>query len=70
MNGLAKVPFEGILIYVYNGTRRKYNDKFRHNGYTTSHYVQSFSLKLLIHGTVLVSPMLRDWLTLHLNFVN
>ena len=35
----------------------------------TSHYCHWFSPKLLMHGTVLVSPMLRDWPTLDLNFI-
>ena len=42
INGLAQVPFEGILIETYKGTRRKHNMKFRHIGHTTSHYGQSF----------------------------
>ena len=40
--GLAQVPFEGVLIEVYKGTRRKLNMKFRHIGHTSSQYGQSF----------------------------
>ena len=28
INGLAQVPFEGVLVEVYKGTRRKHNMKF------------------------------------------
>ena len=39
INGLAQVPFEGVLVEAYKGTRRKHNMKFRH---TTSQYGPSF----------------------------
>ena len=29
INGLAQVPFEGIIVEAYKGTRRKHNIKFR-----------------------------------------
>ena len=29
VNGLAQVPFKGILVEAYKGTRRKHNMKFR-----------------------------------------
>ena len=45
INGLSQVPFEGVLIEVYKGTRRKHNMKFRQIGHTTSLYGQSFSPK-------------------------
>ena len=45
INGLAQVPFEGILIEAYKGTRRKHNMKFRHICHTTSQYGQSFFSK-------------------------
>ena len=32
MNGLAQVPFEGVLIEAYKVTRRKHNMKFRQIG--------------------------------------
>ena len=38
INGLAQVPFEGVLVEAYKGTRRKHNMKFRHIGHTTSQY--------------------------------
>ena len=39
INGLAHVPFEGILVEAYyKGTRRKHNMKFRQIGHTTSQY--------------------------------
>ena len=36
INGLAQVPFEGVLVEAYKGTRRKHNMKFRQIGHTTS----------------------------------
>ena len=42
INGLAQVPFEGVLIEAYKATRRKHNMKFRQIGHTTSQYRQSF----------------------------
>ena len=42
INGLAQVPFEGVLVEAYKGTRRKHHMKFRQIGHTTSQYGQSF----------------------------
>ena len=36
INGLTPVPFEGVLVHAYNGTRRKHNMKFRQIGHTRS----------------------------------
>ena len=47
INGLAQVPFEGILVEAYKGTRRKHNIKFRQIGHTTSQYGQSFFPKTI-----------------------
>ena len=50
LNGLAQVPFEGVLVEAYKGTRRKHNMEFRQNGHTTSQYHSMdsrFLLKLL-----------------------
>ena len=33
-NSLAQVPFEGVLVEAYKGTRRKHNMKFRQIGHT------------------------------------
>ena len=38
INCLAQVPFEGVLVEAYKGTRRKHNMKFRQIGHTTSQY--------------------------------
>ena len=64
INGLAQVPFEGVLVEAYMGTRRKQNMKFRQIDHTTSQYGQSFfpNLKLLVHGTGLLSMKLRHFL--------
>ena len=37
INSLAQVPFEGVLVEAYKGTRRKHSMKFRQIGHTTSH---------------------------------
>ena len=64
INGLAQVPFEGVFVKAYKGTRRKYM-KFRQIGHTTSQYGQSFFfLNLLVHGTGLLLLKLRHWLYL------
>ena len=49
INGLAQVPFEGVLVEAYKGTRRKRNMKFRQIGHThtTSQYGQSFFPKTI-----------------------
>ena len=36
VNGLAQVPFEGVLVEAYKGTRRKHNMKFKQIDHTTS----------------------------------
>ena len=41
------MPFEGVLVEVYKGTRRKHNMKFRQIGHTTSQYGQSFFPKII-----------------------
>ena len=64
INGLAQVPFEGVLVEAYKGTRRKHNMKFRQIGHTSSQYGQSFFLKILVHGTGLLSLKLRHWMYL------
>ena len=45
INDLEQVPFEGVLVEAYKGTRRKH--KFRHIGHTTSQYGQSFFPKTI-----------------------
>ena len=62
ISGLAHVPFEGVLVEAYTGTIRKHNMKFRQIDHTISQYGQSFFLKLLVHGTGLLSLKLRHWL--------
>ena len=44
INGLAQVPFVGVLVEVYKGTRRNHNMKFRQIGHTTG---QSFFPKTI-----------------------
>ena len=47
INVLAQVPFEGVLVEAYKGTRIKPNIKFRQIGHTTSQYGQSFLPKTI-----------------------
>ena len=47
INGMAQVPFKGVLVEAYKGTRRKHSMKFRQIGHTTSLYGQSFFLKTI-----------------------
>ena len=47
INGLAQVPFEGVLVEAYKGTRREHNMKFRQIGHTTSQYGQSYFPKTI-----------------------
>ena len=47
INGLEQVPFEGMLIEAYKGTRRKYKNKFRHIVHTTSQDGQLFFTKTI-----------------------
>ena len=44
INGL---PFEGVLVEAYKGTRRKHSIKFRQIVHTTSQYGQSFFPKTI-----------------------
>ena len=41
------MPFEGVLVEAYKGTRRKHNMKFRQICHTTSQYGQSFFPKTI-----------------------
>ena len=41
------MPFEGVIVEAYKGTRRKHNMKFRQICHTTSQYGQSFFLKTI-----------------------
>ena len=63
INCLAQVPFEGVLIEAYKGTRRKHNMKFRQIDQLAS-MDSRFSLKLLVHETDLLSLKLCHWLYL------
>ena len=47
INGLAQVPFEGVLVEAYMGTRRKRSMKFRQIGHTTRLYGQLFFPKTI-----------------------
>ena len=41
------MPFEGVLVEAYKGTRRKHIKKFRQTGHRTSQYGQSFFPKTI-----------------------
>ena len=62
INGLTQVPFEGALVDAYKGTRRKHIMKFRQ--IQLANIDSRFPLKLLVHGTGLLSRKLRHWLYL------
>ena len=47
INGLAQVPFKGVLVEAYMGSRRKHNMKFRQIGHTTSQYGPSYFPKTI-----------------------
>ena len=47
INGLTQVPFKGVLVEAYKGSRRNHNMKFRLIGHTTSQYGQSFFPKTI-----------------------
>ena len=47
IKGLLQVPFGGVLVEAYKGTRRKHNMKFRQIGHTTSQYGQLFFSKTI-----------------------
>ena len=47
INGLAQVPFEGVLVETCKGTRRKHSMKFMQIVHTTSQYGQSFFPKTI-----------------------
>ena len=61
INGLAQVPFEGVLVEAYKGTRRKHSMKFRQIDHTIS---QSFFLKTISAWNGLLSMKLCHWLYL------
>ena len=58
INSLAQVPFEGVLVEAYKGTRRKHSMK------QLASMDSHFFLKLLVQGTGLLSLKLRHWLYL------
>ena len=64
INGLAQVPFEGVLVEAYKGTRRKHSMKFRQIVHKLASMDSRFPLKLLVHATCLLSLRLRHWLYL------
>ena len=47
INSFAQVPFKGVLVEAYKGTRRKHNIKFRQIGHIPSQYGQSFFPKII-----------------------
>ena len=63
INGLAQVPFEGVLVGAYKGTIRKHKKKFRQIGHTKLASMDSFP-KTIVHGTDSLSLKLRHWLHL------
>ena len=70
INGLAQVPFEGVLVEAYKDTRRKHNMKFKHIGHTTSQYGQSFFLKIISAWNGLVLAEALSLAAFRSNFIN
>ena len=64
INGLAQVPFEGVLVEAYKGTRRKHSKNLDRLAIQLANMDSRFPLKLLVHGTGLLSLKLRHWLYL------
>ena len=64
INGLAQVPFEGVIVGAYKGIRRKHHMKFRRLAIQLASMDSRFFLRLLVHGTGLLSLKLRHWLYL------
>ena len=65
INGLAQVPFKGILVEAYKGTRRKHNINLDRLAIQLASMDSRLFLKLLlvlVHGTGLLSLKLRHWL--------
>ena len=70
INGLSQVPFEGVLVEGYKGTRRKHNMKFRQIGHTTSQYAQSFFPKTISAWDELAFAEAPSLGTFRSNFLN
>ena len=70
INGLAQVPFEGVLVKAYKGTRRKHNMKFRRIGHTTSQYEQSFFPKTISTWNRLAFAEAQSLALFRSNFLN
>ena len=63
INGLAQVPFEGVLTEAYEGTRNTILNLDRFVIQLAS-IDSRFPLKLLVHGTCLLLLKLRHWMYL------
>ena len=61
INSLAEVPFEGILVEAYKGTRTKQNKKLREIGHSTSSKVSHFQPKLLVPIYITKNYPSRPW---------
>ena len=70
INGLAQVPFEGILVEAYKGTRRKHTMKFIQIGHTTSQYGQSFFPKTISKWNELAFAEAPSLAVFRSNFLN
>ena len=63
------MPFKGILVEAYKGTRRKHNMKFRQIGHTTSQYGQLFFPKTISAWNGLAFPEAPSLAIFRSNFV-
>ena len=70
INGLAQVPYEGVHVEAYKGTRRKHNIKFRQIGHTTSQYGQSLFPKTISAWNGLAFAEVPSLAVFISNFIN
>ena len=64
------MPFEGVLVEAYNGTRRKHNMKFRQIGHTTSQYGQLFVPKTISAWNGLAFAEVLSLVVFRSNYLN
>ena len=70
INGLTQLPFEGVIVEAYKGTRRKHNMKFRQIGHTTGQYGQPFFPKTISAWNGLAFAEAPSLAVFRLHFIN
>ena len=64
------MPFEGVFVEAYKGTRIKHNMKFRQIGHTTNQYGQSFFPKTISAWNGLAYAEVPSLAQFRSNFLN